>query len=156
MAVERLTVAKMLGLTSVPTLKATEEASQSFKRGDPLIDGQTDGWRVEIAGTEPVGSIVGIANEDASGVEGTEIDYIPAMDGIIFEGNIGTSVSAGAIAETDMFQKYPLQLSGSDWFIDKTDNTNPSVMVVGFKDPVGTVNGRVYFRFLADVMISDT
>jgi len=149
MAVQRLSVANLNGLYAVPIMHGAEEASSTFVAGDPLIVSNTAG-QIEEAATEPVNNILGIANEPASGVPGGDIEYVPAIPGVIFEGNIGTSISAGAIAAADLYALYPLQLATGDWFVDKTDNTNPCVRVVGFKDPVGTVNGRVYFMFLTD------
>jgi hypothetical protein len=150
MAVQRLSVAKLMnGGQSVPMLHGAEEASSTFSKGDPLIVASTAG-QVEEAATEPVDNIYGIANEDASGTTAADVAFVPALPGIIFEGNIGTSTSAGAIAASDLNALYPLQLSSGDWFVDKTDNTNPCVRVVGFRDKVGTVNGRVYFVFIQD------
>jgi len=151
MAVQALSVAYLESGSSVPLAHAPEEASQTFVKGSVLIHDAASG-EVEQAGTEPVNEILGIAAGDASGTAGTDVAYIPADPSIVFEGNIGTSVSAGAIAATDQFQKYPLQLSGTSWFIDKTDTTNPCVKIVGFKDAVGTTNGRVYFKFLKSTL----
>lgn len=151
MAVQTLTVAKMLGLTSVPVLKAQEAASETFVEGSPLLIG-TGGAENELAeaATDAVNDIVGIANHAASGTQGTDVEFVPALPGIIFEGNIGTSVTAGAIVADDLMNVFPLTLTGTEWFINNSDNTTPAVRVVGFKDPVGTVNGRVYFIFLTD------
>lgn len=151
MAVEKLTVAKMLGMTSVPVLRGNEGASETYIEGSPLIPGAGGAEdNIQEAATEPVDNILGIANDPATGTTNTVREFVPALPGVVFEGNIGTSVTAGAIAADDLYSIYPLQLSGTAWFIDKTDNTNPCVRIVGFKDPVGTVNGRVYFVFLSD------
>lgn len=153
MAVQILTVAKMFGLTSVPVLRGNEGASETFVEGSVLLPGAGGAEdNIQEAATEPVDNILGIANQAASTVTDTVIEFIPALPGIIFEGNIGTSATAGDIAADDLFSVYPLNLTGTDWFIDKTDNTNPCVRIVGFKDPVGTTNGRVYFVFLTDTL----
>lgn len=150
MAIQAITVARKMDGSAVTLEHGPEEASQTFLDGDPLIHDASSG-EIEEAGTEPVNQILGIAVGDASGTAGTDVTYIPA-EGNVFEANIGTSVSAGDIAETDRFAIYPLQNSGTDWFVDKTDNTNPCVKVIGFRDAVGTTNGRVYFKFLKSTL----
>lgn len=151
MAVQELSVAYAEGGHSIALGHGPEEASQTFIRGSVLIHDSSSG-EIEEAGTEPVNQILGIAAGKASGTAGTDVAYIPADAGYVFEGNIGTSTSAGDIAADDQFQEYPLALSSTDWFVDKTDNSNPCVKVVGFRDPVGTTNGRVYFKFLKSTL----
>ncbi len=122
-----------------------EGASEAFVVGDVLIN---DAGQVDEAGAEPVASIIGIAAEAASGTTANEIQVWPARAGIEFEGSIGTSASAGASAQSDLYAAYPLNTTSAGvWIVDKTDNTNPCVIVTGFRDPVGTTNGRVYFEF---------
>lgn len=151
MAVQNITVAKMLGLTSVPVLRAQEAATETFVEGSPLLIGAGGAEnQLTEAATDVVNDIVGIANKAAGGTIDDDIEFVPALPGIIFEANIGTSVTAGAIAADDLMNVFPLTLTGTAWFINNTDNTTPCVRVVGFKDPVGTVNGRVYFVFLQD------
>ena len=151
MAVEKFTVAKMLGLSSVPVLRAQEAAAETFIEGSPLVIG-AGGAENELteAATDVVNDIVGIANKAASGTQGDDIEFIPALPGVMFEGNVGATVSTGSIVADDLMNVFPLTLTGTDWFIDTSDNTTPAVRIVGFKDPVGTLNGRVYFIFLTD------
>lgn len=156
MAVQALSVGKLEGLNSIPQRNGPEDAAQTYLKGAVLIPDLATGEILQAA-TEPVTIILGLAVADASATTATDTFYVPAdVSGIVFEGNIGTSVTAGDIAAVDLFEAYPLGLTGTDWFVDKTDNTNPCVMVVGFKDDIGTTNGRVYFVFLKDTLLANT
>ena len=147
MAVIKLRPANSGGYTSVPVVHGPEEASQTYEKGAVVIPDATSN-EVEQASTEPVNNIIGVAAGAASGTAGTDVLVYKAAPGAEFLGSIGTSTSAGAIAATDLFELYPLALSSGDWFVDKTDNTNPCVRVIELIDDVGTVNGTVKFEFL--------
>ncbi len=156
MAVQPLSVGKLEGLNSIPQRNGPEDASMTWIKGSVLIPDLATG-EIKEAATEPTADIIGIAVAAASTTTGTDTFYIPAdVSGVVFEGNIGTSITAGDIAAVDLFEDYPLALSGTDWFVDKTDNTNPTVRVVGFKDAIGVTNGRVYFVFIKDALLMNT
>ena len=150
MAVQDMQVSRVEGLSSVP-LEHGEEGTgtQTWVRGSILI---FNGQRLDEAATEPVNDIMGIANHDASGTSNTDVIYTPASSSVVMQGNIGTSITAGDIAADDMNALYPLGLSGTSWFVDKTDNNNPCVRVTRFIDAVGTTNGRVEFKFIDDAL----
>ena len=152
MSVQNLGLWRMRHGLSRPQEHGPEDATQTWVEGAPVI--QDGSGNVREAATEPVANILGLADTKASGITGEDRIYIPALESTIFVGNIGTSISAGAIALDDLYQRYPLQLSGTSWFVDKTDNTNPCVAVVQLIDPVGTVNGRVAFQFLQSALLS--
>lgn len=140
------------GYVSIPINYAFETASQVFKKGDPLIISGSNDGRVKLAADEPEAGIVGYANADASGTTGESISYTPSnASGIVFTARIGTSVDtpAGVSAEADLLEIFPLRIGTNlEWFIDKTDKTEPCVQVIGFEDEVGTLLGRVKFKFL--------
>lgn len=150
MAVQPLQVARLEGMPSVP-LEHGEEGTgtQTWIKGSVLI---FNGQRLDEAATEPVDNIMGLALAPAEGTDDADVMYVPITSDIIFEGNIGTSVTVGDIAADDMNALYPLALSGTDWFVDKTDNNQPTVRVIRFRDAVGTTNGRVYFKFLESTL----
>lgn len=150
MAVKKLEAVKMMTGLSVPIMTGKEKASETYERGAVLII-DSGGDQVTEASTEPQNDILGIAHAAASGTTDTEVQFVPALPGIVFKGSIGTSTSAGAPADTDLLQVYPLALSSGDWFVDKTDNTNPCVIVIDIDDDqIGVTNGDVYFMFLSD------
>ena len=146
MGVINLALWRMENGLSRPQAHGPEKASETWIVGAPLIkDGSGN---LSEAATEPVDEIIGIADCPAKAVTGEDRIYIPASQNTIFVGSIGTSVTAGTIALTDLFEEYPLQLSGTDWFIDKTDQSNPCVYIVELIDAVGVTNGRVAFKFI--------
>jgi len=146
-AADYIKPAKKLGLNTTPTVVGPEAASETFKKGAVLVP--SAGYLSE-AGADPT-NILGVALEDGNnGAAGAnEIGYCPALPGQVFEGVIG---AASAIAQTDLFTKYGLAQDGGTgvWYIDTSETTTVSVVIIGFKDPVGTTNGKVYFVFIAD------
>jgi hypothetical protein len=130
-----------------------EEASMTFNKGAILVaDGTSK--EVEEAGADDQ-DILGVAVSGASGTAGTDVMFYPADGSIVFEGTLLTDDDDDTddeIAATDAWTKYGLVLDAGEgyWVIDKGETTNVRVVIVGFRDPVATVNGRVYFKFLND------
>ena len=127
-----------------------EAAAQSFKRGE-LVQ-LSSGKVAALAGTDPAAnSILGIAMHDASGVTDADVVvFVPSPDSLIV-GNVGgTSVTAAA----DRGAEYGLVEANDIVSVDKTDTTNTRVIVVDLdrRDPVGDVNGRVIFKFMASAL----
>ena len=135
-----------------------EGGSVVLKAGAPVIassglivlDTTTDG----SSSTTPVG----IAEEDGhNATSGTKnIRVMLAEGGQVFEGTLATSSGgtggaplAATLVQTDAWITANLAMQDSTglWYIDRA-GTNDRVLIVGFRDPVGTVNPRVYFKFL--------
>jgi hypothetical protein len=125
-----------------------EMASQTFKRGDPLIYSTVSDHQNEvgIAGSDPV-YIMGYAAEDASGTQGTDIGVYVADSHSEF---CGVVQSGGTLAYTNLGVKYGLVADGTNhiWRVDLSETTAAAVHchITELLDPVGTVNGRVAFR----------
>lgn len=142
--------AKMLGKNAHPSMVGLEAASQTFKRGDILIN---SGGYLKKASADPVANIVGIAAEDGNNTSaGTAISFYPAMQGVIFEGVVYHSSAASAVNKvTDTFVDYGLARSSTAnvWMVDKTESSTvkKTVKIVGHKDALSTTNGTVYFIF---------
>ena len=108
-----------------------------------------------IAGADPVSVIVGVAAEDGHNTSAgaANVLYVPTLQGVVFEGAVhhASSASLAAIAQTDLFAQWGLAKSSTAhvWYIDKKESSaaKKQIRVVGFKDPVGTANGKVYFVF---------
>ena len=137
---------------SVPVGHGPEDASQTWERGSVLIADENTGEIVEAA-DEPVDLIMGISVAAASTVTGNDVLYWKAIPGVRFFASVGTSLTAGDISATDLFEEFPLQLDTNEWYVDITDNTNPAVRIVEFVDPIGTTNGTVIFEFLTDTLL---
>lgn len=133
---------------NVRTEAFKEEASQTFKLGDVLVQDATNKDEVEISGSDATARIVGIALEDASGTADTKILVGLAEPGAEFVGHIE---DAATLAVGQLGTDYGLvaDTTNNIWRVDTSDTTNKSVTVTGFVDAVGDVNGRVRFQFLA-------
>lgn len=135
--------------TSAPTRTGEEKASQTYKQGSPLQD---DGSGRLTPPTSPVdGSAVGkrllgIALADASGTTDAKVPFVSAEMGTVFEGTLSDATAGTAtLAQSHMWKIYPLTKASVNWYLDANAASNNGAMVVGFKDPIGTVDGRVYF-----------
>ncbi|HUO74548.1 MAG TPA: hypothetical protein VMU39_27505 [Solirubrobacteraceae bacterium] len=161
-APRQITAAKTLGLSAMPSLPVVEKTGMSWKKGAPLVDDGSTGRVIEV--TSPIGTgsqvaLIGFAEDDASGVAGRATRMVPCFPGAqIFEGNLKNS-GAGTfhtLAEADIWQCVKIAkdatFSTGYWFLDANNAStttmtvvNDGAMIVGFKDPVGTVDARVYF-----------
>lgn len=138
---------KTLGITTMPSMPGIEAAAQVWKQGAPLRF--TAGSLVLLAETEVAG-IAGIALANASGVTGKAANFCPAKPGCIFEGEFsdltdGLNTPTQAIVGED----FGINITGDGkWFIDNDEAAAEQVVtVIGFKDPIGTVNPIVFFIF---------
>ena len=143
--------AALQGLSAIPKNEAPVAAGQTWERGAILTS--TAGELVE-GGVNPLG-IVGVSlakHPPTNTPEGVGY-HIPARSNIEFIGSIddGSALGTGAIAATDLFAAYGVtQDAAGVWYIDKnvTNATFVRVRITAFKDPVGTVQGRVRFQFI--------
>jgi hypothetical protein len=145
--------ARRLGLNANPVMTGPEAASQTFVKGDVLIN--SSGYLAQ-ASADPVANIVGVAIEDGhndSSAGTSDIKYTPAIPGMIFKGVVhnASSASLAVIAATDRFTRYGLARSSTAnvWYIDKTESSSAkkTVTIVDFDEAVSTTNGTVYFVF---------
>lgn len=148
-----------LGTFAHCVLTGREGAAQSYKRGSVLIEASG----LIIKGTSgndapTLLQVVGIANAPASGTTNKEVPILPAFPGCVFEGNLDAGSGTTALAYAQMFLNYGITLDATTdhWYVDSSDTVDIRVCVVGFKDPVGTVNGRVYFTFIHGTTIWST
>ncbi len=137
----------MAGFTSYPLIEVPEGASQTFKAGDLLV--ASSGLAV-VGGADPTaGTIIGLATCDGHNTTaGTLIQVIPALPGLIFEGQIqNAAATATLVYATHMFAEFGINVTSNKWWIDTDETTHKDTIIVGFKDVVGTLNGAVYFMF---------
>ena len=114
-----------------------EAASQTFKRGVPLIlDSASTEIRAKTAADNPTAAILGIAAEDASGTTGTKIGIYLAKPELKF---IVRTVASDAVDFTDIGSGRALQAHASltgVWVVDTTDAGNDSVVVEEYLNPI--------------------
>lgn len=140
-----------LGSNAHPSRTTEEAATQTYLKGALLIDNGA-GFLTE-AGVDPV-DLLGVSEEAgknlAVGVGKTR--YTPIVPSITFEATMDQAGDLGnyVLLQTDLYAKYGVTKDANGiWYVDK-DKTGASarVIVVGFKDPVGTIDARVFVTFL--------
>lgn len=150
------------GTVSHASATYNEKASQTFKGGAALI--ASSGYLVEDTTTDGTSTnkVAAIAEEDGHNASADDAKIHRVLQvggGQVFEGTLATSSGgsgnaplAVALAQTDLWASYNLakQTSSGLWYIDQADGggSNVRVLIVGFRDAVGTSNARVYFKVL--------
>src|ERR1043166_4989332 len=141
---------RRLGLNTTPLYSGPLGASQSFKKGAPLI--YTSGYLV-VAASAPIDTddnIVGFAAEDAtSGSAGVyTMHYVPAIPGVIFEGTLEDATNFDhALVATNLGLSYVIDTDTSSkaWFLDENTTTKGIAKIIELVDPIGTVRGKARF-----------
>lgn len=151
-------VATNIGVKNAPTLSYPEAASQTFKKGAPIIF-TSGGTTVEEGGADPT-SIIGIADHDGNNsTASADLTYTTPLTEITFDGILGNGDTTDyTLLAADVGDKYGItKAAGGGWFVDKQKTAVLScrVVVLSLKDPAGTVNGRVRFKFLDFVFDTD-
>lgn len=127
-----------------------EDASMSFKKKDPVVledgSGQVEN-AVETAG------FLGLALENASGVENTDILVLVVNRHMIFSCSVSNNGAAQATALSQVGRRYGYiksSVTGSTNLttvdINDTTNDNWEVIALDPRDAVGDINGRVLVR----------
>jgi len=155
MARTALRAVKTMGLSSIPSLTEKEANSSTFLKGAVLVD--SSGTLAE-GGSNPT-NIVGVADRPGQNGTSKNTRYVPALRNIIFEISFDKASALGTVspAQTDLNVEYGITKdSAGVWYldIDKT-TTNGRVRIIGFKDAIGTIQGRVYVYFTGDSTIYD-
>lgn len=161
--IRRIIAGPNRGTNAHPSDQEFEGGSVTAKAGAVLVN--SSGVLIEDAtgdGTS-TNKIVGISEEDAHNATTTTklIRFLTAEN--VFEGTLATSVGGTpsttvsttaiqiTLAQSDLFASYNLaHETGGHWFVDQGNGggSNTRVLVVGFRDPVGTKDPRVYFKIL--------
>ena len=143
------------GTYSIPIEHGIETASQTYKKGTPLI--ATSGALL-TASANPT-AVVGIALANATGVTGADVPFVPALgDSLIFEGSVdGTLVNSdapgtGKPSDLTVWTTYGITFDpvSGNWYIDSSKSGGNQVLrVIGYDvDQTNVINGRVRFRWL--------
>ena len=147
---------KNLGSASgvIPLMAGVEAATQSWKKGAVLINSS---GKIAIAAADPVAEIVGVAAGPASGVTDAEVLYYPARPGMVFEATFEDETNQDhVLVIANMFANFAVQLdSNGIFYVDENDTTNTGVVIVGYKDALGTTRARVFVEFEVDKTVSE-
>ena len=124
---------KTLAGTPVPKEGFPEAASQTFKKG-ALVYLNSSGYLVEC-GTDPT-LIMGVATADGGNAAAGAVTQVVelAHPSTLFLGNLDTSGSEGngTSAQADTGKMYGVvksSVTGTPWYVDKTETTNKRVIV---------------------------
>lgn len=140
----------MLGLYVEPILHGEEAAGSSWKKGAFLQDNDA-GLLTESTSPIDVSGVtkrtIGMAHNDASGVTSADVVFTWLSTQTIIEITLSDNTAgAHTLAVTDKWKVFPAAKGTNNWALDANGIANDAggFLVVGFKDPVGTVDARVY------------
>ena len=158
MAVRPITIAPQMMVGTIAPFEGFEGGSQAFGVGAALVVNTNE---LDEGVADLTVGLVGFAADAAGGVQAAALGYYPALGGVVFEGNLSTGganpPTAHVLLVTDFFERFALQIDTSQtpdvWYIDQGDVVNNSVTIIGFRDPPGTSDARVYFVVHADVSL---
>ena len=146
-------------------VRVPEGTSQSFNKGDLLIyDISDDGVVIlpDTSGVPDAQDLYGIALQDASGTDGTEIDVLIPQAGDIFAASLASaeSTEVAPVRSAVTGQPYGLiQLTTGEYVVDN-GNTNwvkvlglhPQDVAVRQSKTTLNAGDRVLFKFLEAVL----
>lgn len=136
-----------------------EDASQSYKKGDPVV--LEDGSGQVLLATDTAG-FLGIAWQDASGVENTVRLVLVVTPQMVFSVSIAGAAGIAAVtAQANVGVRYSYVKSGvagstTKTVIDSSDTTNDNWEVIGLdpRDALGDTNGRLLVRAVPAKLIA--
>ena len=149
MTVYAMTWAKSGKPSSGPlVLTYPEAAAQTFAKGDPVK--LSAGGKVQLA-VDTEGSL-GIAERAASGTEDTDIRVTLHNYDDLYTASLSAAGATATLTQADVgtrcsYIKSTQSGETTKTVVDKSDAQTDVLVIVGLKDAVGTVDGRVYFRW---------
>lgn len=155
--IKTITPARRHGLISTPLFSQLEGASQTYKKGAPLVI--SSGYIVEASNPVALGEqIVGFAAEPGHNATAGAYSalYYPALANVVFEGVLedGTNFDH-VLVQTNFGKSYAIAkdtVSGA-WYLNEDNITDIAAVVVGFIEDVGTTKARVLFTVPTSVTL---
>lgn len=146
-------VARCPGFSSIPTFHGEEKASSTYKKGAFLQDDDS-GLITESASPIDASGVTkrafGLANQDATGTTSADVPFTWLGPQTLIEMTLSDSTAGThTLAATDKWKVYPITKdpthSTGNWYLDAAavSDTGGGI-VVGFKDAIGTVDGKVF------------
>ena len=130
-------------------LSFPEAATQTFKCGDLVY---LASGKVTVCPDNGV-TIMGVAATDATGTTDTAINVVVLTPSSILSLSVYNSTAASAItAVAQVGLKYPIENVSDVIRIDNSDQTTPSLVVIGIDKRDNMVVGDQYGRYLCTVM----
>ena len=155
------------GLYFTPTAPYLEDASQTYKKGTPLVV-TTAGYLGTAVVANPYNGtgMVGVSVDPGSNVAAGAADpntgdayhlMYPLSLSLEFVGQLdasSTTLSAGThlLAQTDLWATYGITNDATSglWYVNFSDTSDIRVVVTRLIDPIGTIAGRVAFKWILD------
>jgi len=141
--------AKHIGFTSSPLLYGAEKAAQTYTKG-AFVQDDDSGLITESASPIDASGVTkrafGLARDSATGVTSAEVALYWLGPQTVIEITLSDSTAGThTLAAANMWKVYPITKGTTNWYLDANavSDTGGGI-VVGFKDAVGTVDGRVY------------
>lgn len=143
------TVVRCPGLSSIPTFHGVEKATQTYKKGAFLQDddaGRLTESASPISAAAVTNRTFGMALHDATGVTDAQVPFVWLGPNVIIEFTLSDATAGTAtLAQTHQWKVYPILKGTTFWYLDAAATSDTGgACVVGFKDPIGTVNPRVF------------
>lgn len=155
MAVRPLTIGPQQGPTVIAPNIGYVGAAQTFKEGSLLM---LSGQQLVISTTAPTSALVGMAAADAPTVQGTAFPFYTLLPGLVLEATLAGAASAATVlAAATHFQLtvgLTLVTATGFWYADTSAIS--CCTIIGFRDPVGTTDARVYLTIDGDVTVFNT
>jgi hypothetical protein len=137
-----------------------EKASQTFKKGAPLVD-DGSGY-LQVGAADLTTGLVGFALSDGhnSASNGlANVQYVLPLPQVIFRGELEDQANFNhVLAQTDLYGLFALQTDPASkaWFLDENDTANGICRVIDFLDAVGTTKAQVLFTVVIDATVYGT
>lgn len=165
MAVYGINWVKRLGGGVPEVVNMPEASSQTFKAGQIVVhDTSEEGVKLASVGTV---AMAGIALADASGTTGADVPVLVPTTADVFTATISTAgANAAAAHDQDNVNRLLGWLASTESgqtakiTINESNGTNHWVKTTELytdgNEPAGTAGGRIYFRFIAAALDSET
>lgn len=126
------------------------KSGETFKRGDPVML-DTNGQLLIAVDT---GGSIGIADDDAANY--SALDNVPVIlhnTDDYYTASLSAAGATHTLAQTDVglrcsYIKSTISGETTKTVVDASDTQADVLEIVGLRDAVGTVDGRVYFRWV--------
>lgn len=149
----RAQFAYVIGTGVCPTIEGVEKATSTWTQGAFLRD--DDAGRLTES-TSPIDGAAGVeaqrtfalALDAATGTTGAKAQAVWLGDDVVLEITL-SNATAGThtLVQGNQWQTYPILKGTNNWYLDTNAVSDTGGgLVVGFKDPIGTVDARVYCR----------
>ena len=147
MAILPITAGYYEGYYSEPIEDYIEASTQTYKKGALMVF--SSGKVAENGNANPTADSIGFSTHAFQGVD-KQVKIAVAAPGTVFEGTFSNAGTPVAVAQTDVGVAHGVNRDGSTglWYVDKADTNGTFVRIVAIKDPIGTLDARVYFKVL--------